>query len=247
MTRMQTTARGLMAVLALLALAAPALARDQAPLSDAQIQAQVEHKLAEHGVTGVTVAVHQRRVDLTGSVRSAWAKAEASKEALAADDVLEVANDLTVERGEADDVIASAIAARLRSFVFYTVFDAVRFEVKNGVVTLMGQVTAPFKAHEMATLASRVQGVQAVRNEIKTLPASSSDDQLRQEIASRIYDNTTFSDYAIQSNPPIHIIVDNGQVTLDGVVRSQVEKMQAGIIARNTFGVFNVTNDLRVG
>jgi len=244
---MQTAARGLAAVVATLALAAPALARDQAPPPDAQIQSQVEHKLSEQGITGVTVAVHQRRVELTGTVRSAWAKHEAAKQALSADDVLEVANDLTVMQGEADDVIASAITARLRSFVFYTVFDTVRFEVKHGVVTLMGEVTAPFKAHEMATLASRVQGVQAVRNEIKTLPASASDDQLRQELASRIYDNPVFSDYAIQADPPIHIIVENGRVTLDGVVRSKVEKMQAEVIARNTFGVFSVQNDLRVG
>lgn len=246
MTRSRTLARGCLTALLALALAAPALARAQAPLSDTQIQEQVEHKLAEHGITGVTVTVHQRQVALAGTARSAWAKDEAFKQAMKADDVLGVTSQVGVERSEGDDVIGSAIATRLRNFVFYTVFDAVHFTVKNGVVTLRGEVTAPFKAREMATLASRVQGVQAVRNQIQTLPASSSDDQLRQEIGSRIYDNSMFSDYAIQTNPPIHIIVDNGRVTLVGVVQSKVEKMQAEVLARNTFGVFDVRNDLRV-
>jgi hyperosmotically inducible protein len=235
-----------MVPLLVLALALPALAQGHSPLSDRQIQSQVEHKLADRGIEGVTVKVHEGRVALSGTVRSAWARDEAFKQAMKADDVQGVTSDLTVERGEADDVIGHAIAARLRNFVFYTVFDVVHFTVKDGVVTLRGAVTQPYKSQEMATLASRVQGVQEVKNDIKTLPASGSDDQLRQAIASQIYDDPVFSDYAIQANPPVHIIVDNGQVILTGVVRSQVERMKAEIIARNTFGVFDVVNELRV-
>jgi osmotically-inducible protein OsmY len=246
MTRSRTLARGGLTALLALALAAPVLARDQAPLSDTQIQEQVEHKLAHQRIEGVTVKVHEGHVTLSGSVRSAWAKNEAFKQAMKADDVLGVTSDLTVAEGEGDDVIASAIQTRLRNFVFYSVFDTVNFVVKDGVVTLHGAVTAPYKAQEMAKLASRVQGVQAVKNDIKVLPASSSDDQLRQEIASEIYNDPMFSQYAIQTNPPVHIIVDNGQVTLTGVVQSKVERMKAEIIARNTFGVFDVRNDLRI-
>ena len=46
------------------------------------------------------------------------------------------------------------------------------------------------------------------------------------------------------TNPPIHIIVENGHVTLDGVVNSNTDRMLARSIA-SSFGAFSVTNDLK--
>ena len=52
--------------------------------------------------------------------------------------------------------------------------------------------------------------------------------------------------YAMQAVPPIHIIVNNGKVTLEGVVANEADKNQAGLYANGVSGVFSVTNNLRL-
>jgi hyperosmotically inducible protein len=86
--------------------------------------------------------------------------------------------------------------------------------------------------------------VREVDNKIEALPVSTFDDQLRVAIASNIYRDAMFWNYAIQVNPPIHVIVDRGQVTLTGVVNSEVERRVAEFKARETFGSFSVVNKL---
>src|SRR6266545_3633217 len=109
-----------------------------------------------------------------------------------------------------------------------------------------GRVTQGFKVKDIEDVASRVVGVQEVRNELEVLPVSIADDQLRNSIASQIYRDPMFQSYAFQVNPPLHIVVENSRVTLTGVVASQVERIKAEMIARTTFGVLGVENRLRV-
>jgi hyperosmotically inducible protein len=118
--------------------------------------------------------------------------------------------------------------------------------VQNGVVTLNGRVTMPFKAEEIGQLAARVTGVREVLNNIKTLPYSLHDEELRRTIATLIYREPMFFRYSTQPDPPIHIIVENGRVTLTGVVASQAEKIRAEQIVRGVGGVFGIENRLRV-
>ena len=76
---------------------------------------------------------------------------------------------------------------------------------------------------------------------------SSFDDRLRIQIARAIYGDPALSRYALGANPPIHIIVDNGHVTLTGWVNSDMEKQIAGMRASGaglSFGA--VTNNLQV-
>jgi BON domain-containing protein len=63
-------------------------------------------------------------------------------------------------------------------------------------------------------------------------------------IARAIYGNSNFWTYGAMANPPIHIIVENGRVTLEGVVNSNVDRMLARSIA-SSFGAFSVTNNLK--
>ena len=81
-------------------------------------------------------------------------------------------------------------------------------------------------------------------NDIGVLPVSPFDDELRYRIARAIYSNASFWHYAAMANPPIHIVVENGRVTLTGVVNSNVERMLARSLA-TTFGAFSVKNDLK--
>jgi len=161
-------------------------------------------------------------------------------------EVKSVVPDRAVMRSESDEMLANEIAKRVRQYVFYTIYDDIEASVHDGVVTLTGKVTMPYKASEIGDLVSRVPGVREVDNRISTLPVSTFDDQLRATIASQIYRDPLFWNYAIQVNPPIHIVVENGHVTLTGVVNSEVERRKAEMVARTTFGVFSVDNQLRL-
>ena len=83
-----------------------------------------------------------------------------------------------------------------------------------------------------------------VQNDITVLPVSPFDDELRYRISRAIYGNSAFWHYAAMANPPIHIVVENGRVTLSGVVQSNVERMLARSLA-TSFGAFSVKNELK--
>ena len=215
-------------------------------LSDEAVARAVTERLMSHDVSGVSVAVESHIVTLRGTVPTLWMKNRAREQALKVPDVVTVVSEVMVARGESDEVIAGLVATRLRRYVFLTIFDDADVEVDHGVVTLTGRVTMPYKAEAFADLAARVPGVQEVRNKVKTLPVSTFDDQLRYAVARGIYGDELFARYAIQANPPVHIIVEHGNVTLTGVVFSEVERRKAEVIARSTFAVMSVTNKLRV-
>ena len=126
----------------------------------------------------------------------------------------------------------------------FTIFDSVHAQVQEGVVTLSGRVTMPFKRDDIARRVARVEGVDDVRNEVTVLPVSQFDDELRLRISRAIYGNSNFWRYGAMVNPPVHIIVENGRVTLEGVVNSNIDRMLARSIAAS-FNAFKVTNDLK--
>src|SRR6059058_3846741 len=88
-------------------------------------------------------------------------------------------------------------AAAVNSYTRFTIFDDVNASVRDGVVTLTGKVTMPYKRDELAKRIGKVDGVQTVNNRIEVLPVSSFDDQLRYRIARAIYGNSSFWNYAI--------------------------------------------------
>jgi osmotically-inducible protein OsmY len=156
-----------------------------------------------------------------------------------------VAVSLGVARAESDTDLAQSVGHALRGSAFLTVFDDVNGMVTNGVVTLTGDVTTPYKAHEVTEAVSRVEGVQEIVDRIEILPASTFDDQIRYAVASRIYNHPMFWQYSIHAIPPIRIIVRNGHVTLAGVVPTEMDRRVAESLAREVFGVLGVENALR--
>jgi hyperosmotically inducible protein len=212
---------------------------------DSVIQAQVERQLSKKSINDVTVAVKDGVVTLSGQVANLYVKNQALELARKTADVKSVASQLTIERAASDRDVAEQIAGGVRSYPYYTVFDDVSAFVKDGVVTLIGAVTEPRKSSDIAAMASRVTGVQEIKNQFVVLSVSGSDAQLRRAIASQIYNDPIFTQYSIQTLPPIHIIVQGGKVTLVGVVANQMERTKAEMIARGVFGVFSVENKLR--
>jgi hyperosmotically inducible periplasmic protein len=146
---------------------------------------------------------------------------------------------------KADFKLFNDIARSVTTYAKFTVFDDVAGSVDHGVVTLTGKVTMPYKATDLEWRVARVPGVTRVKNQIQVLPVSIVDEELRYTIARKIYGNPAFWQYAAMANPPIHIIVENGRVTLTGVVFNDLERILARSLASGTFGAFAVVNDLR--
>jgi hyperosmotically inducible protein len=137
-----------------------------------------------------------------------------------------------------------AVAKAVNNYERYTIFDDVNIGVREGTVTLSGKVTSPIKRDELEKRIAKVDGVAHVQDEISVLPLSPMDDQLRHRIARAIYGNENFGIYGQQVPGPIHIIVENGRVTLTGVVANDMDRTMAGSAA-NQFPAFSVTNHLK--
>jgi hyperosmotically inducible periplasmic protein len=129
---------------------------------------------------------------------------------------------------------------------YYGVFDDLAFQVQGDRVTLLGAVTRPSLKGDAEAVVKKIEGVAAVENRIEVLPLSPADDRLRLDIYHAIYWHSSLSRYALQAVPPIHIIVKNGNVRLEGVVASEQDKLLAGLKANQIFGAFKVANNLRV-
>jgi hyperosmotically inducible protein len=130
---------------------------------------------------------------------------------------------------------------------YYTVFDDLQFQIEDGdTVILSGKVVWPLLKDDAEDAVKDVKGVRKVINNIEILPPRPFDNDIRRREFYAIYSQIGFEKYAIQAVPPIHIIVDNGNVTLKGVVVDEYDKNAAGLVANSIPNVFKVTNDLRV-
>jgi hyperosmotically inducible protein len=238
--------RRLLIVAVLVSLAGASLA---AGGDDRQLQAAVVRTLQDHKIrrgNNVQVMASGSTVTLSGEVRSLWEKNEAIRLARAVEGVSTLVSDLTIAMAESDKKIVEALTDRVLHYGRYSVFDDIDARVKNGVVTLGGFVTDPVKSDDILDMASRIQGVQSVQNHLEAYPVSQSDDRLRVELATRIYQHPDLQDYARQANPPIHIIVMNGRVTLKGYVYAPLDKQRIEGLVRENIGVMKLDDQLQI-
>ena len=142
--------------------------------------------------------------------------------------------------------IERQVRHELVTLPYYSVFDNMSFRVDGSKVTLMGKVTRPVLKSNAEKALKDIEGVSEVDNQIEVLPVSTNDDQIRLAAYQAIYGQSTLSRYQIQAVPPIHIIVDKGNIELEGVVGTEGEKTIAGTQAKGVHGAFKVTNNLRV-
>ena len=144
------------------------------------------------------------------------------------------------------EYIQREVRHELLMLPYYGVFDNLGFKVNGGKVTLVGQVTRPTLKSDAGNVVKKIEGVDQVVNDIEVLPLSPSDDRIRLAVYRAIYGQPSLDRYALQAVPPIHIIVKNGNVTLEGVVANEGDKNLANMRANGVSGVFSVTNNLRV-
>lgn len=151
-------------------------------------------------------------------------------------------------RGPASEAhLMQEVRHQLVMLPYYTIFDDLAFRIQGSTVTLLGAVTNPVLKSDAENVVKKIEGVTQVNNEIKVLPLSPMDWQIRRATFRVIYGDPQIGDrYGHQALPSIHIIVENGNVTLEGVVANQGDKNLINIRANTVPNVFHVTNNLQV-
>jgi osmotically-inducible protein OsmY len=146
-----------------------------------------------------------------------------------------------------DSSLAISVSRQVLTSPAYTIFDDIGYRIFNGKVELLGAVTQPSTKGEIEARVRVIPGVVSLTDEIKVLPASFMDDRLRLQIARAIYSDPEFPRLADQGIAAIHIIVENGHVTLTGVVDSDFEKqVAAGRAATAGLSFGPIVNNLEV-
>lgn len=145
-----------------------------------------------------------------------------------------------------DQRLSGEVRHELNMIPEFTVFDNLAYRVNGGTVTLFGQVRDAVVKDSAEARVKHLEGVERVDNQIEILPASFNDDRIRRQVARAVFNDPRLFNYGIQSVPPIHIIVKNGHVNLEGMVRTQTDKNDAFIRANGVPGVFSVENNLKV-
>jgi hypothetical protein len=141
---------------------------------------------------------------------------------------------------------ARDIAIAILTSPAFSVFDYVQFSLEGVEVVLHGAVTALSKKQELESRVRAVTGIGNVKNEIRVLPDSKDDQRLREKLSRKIYTDPLFAEFADDPNPPVHILVDGGLVTLTGVVDETIQQMSAEAMVRTVFEVTIVQNRIRV-
>jgi hyperosmotically inducible protein len=222
-------------------------ARQSAPASgDAQLQATVEQKIAGLKLRPpITITVHDHVVMVDGTVPTLRVKLQIIDLARKTAGVSRVDSTLEIARPESDTTLAAAVSKAIQTYSRLGLYDYIDGSVRNGVVTLSGSVTDQQKRDELTDRIEDIRGVRDVAAKITVLPLSPLDDRIRAAIGNRIYSDPDFINYS-RAAPPIHIIVENGHVTLVGIVSSNLERQKAEIAARQVSGVYSVDNKIQL-
>ena len=217
-----------------------------------KIAQDVKSKLGGKQYQNVQVSIDANGIaDLTGTVDLYQYKADADKKAHKVKGVKAVRNDIQVAGGPeiSDQQLLEKIQNKLATDrVGYgtNAFNAITVSVQNGEVTLGGHAYGYPDKNSALAVVSNMPGVKDVNDEIQVDPPSPMDDRIRLQVARAVYGFPSLNKYAINPANPIRISVQNGHVTLYGVVDSKADKDTANIRANGVPGVFSVTNDLQV-
>jgi hyperosmotically inducible protein len=149
-------------------------------------------------------------------------------------------------QAKADENLGRVVHHQILMLPYYSVFDNVMFTVDGSKVRLSGQVVRPTLKAQAEAAVKSIDGVMIVVDTIEVLPKSTVDDELRRGVYRAIFEDDVLKQYAVQAVPPIHIIVKNGAVALEGTVNNEVDKGLAEKRASTVAGVQSVANHLVV-
>jgi osmotically-inducible protein OsmY len=251
-TRLIRAVAPVVALLFAVALAMPVAA--QRPVGhgryDAQIQQEVTQKLqSKDKFKDMHASVQDGIVNLTGTVKLYRDKLDADRIAHHVEHAQGVRNEIVVQPANVNDAqLQKTLSDKLRydRIDQGITFNNFEIGVNRGVVTISGQARTPTDKDSALSIVENAPGVTDVIDNIKVLPTSPFDDELRLRVARAVYGAPPLQKYAMDPQAPIRIVVDHGNVTLYGVVDSALDEQVAEAQARSVPGVFQVTNKLVV-
>jgi hyperosmotically inducible periplasmic protein len=236
---------------ATVALSQRATAEVQPTQADTNLQAEVmNHALNKSSLKGVKATAQDGVVTLHGTVNVFALKEEADKRVHKIKGIQAVSNNIEIAGPNLPDPVLQQKLVKAISYdraVYGTTpFNAISVSVQNGTAMLAGHAYGPVDASAAVSLAANTPGVKDVVSQIQVDPVSPMDDRARVQVFRTVYGFPMLSKYAMDPAKPIRISVQNGNVTLYGVVDSQTDKDVAGLRANTVPGVFSVKNDLQV-
>lgn len=242
---------GLAAAAAALLFSLP-MAAQQKVDPDPQLQSEVQHALNKKQFAGVQVSAQNGVVTLTGSVERLSDKLSAASKAehfrpLGVRNMIRVTS--VGEGAVSDQELFNKLAKQLaydRQGYGTLPFNTISIQVHNGVVEVSGLVVEPVDKDSAMSIIANTKGVRDVIDHLQVAPLSSMDNRVRRDEYNAIYGYPALNKYAIDPSKPIRIGVVNGNVVLNGVVDSEMDKNLAGIRANGVPGVFSVKNNLVV-
>jgi hyperosmotically inducible protein len=218
--------------------------------TDQAIQTLLEKRLKDHGVlknNNLQVSVANDSIVIAGTVPTIADKMKAEKDAQKVEEHYTIVDKLTLQPLTlTDQQLLDKVVDKIKHNIFYSIFDWVTIGVTNGTVTLNGWVNEPWHKSLFQHQVEKVAGVTAINNNITILPVSIFDDEIRARAARLIYDNYDFEPFALAMNPSIHIIVDNGKVTLEGYVTSRYQQSMAEYLINLNTNALQITNNLQI-
>ena len=145
------------------------------------------------------------------------------------------------------DQLAKKVRHELVTLPWYGVFDNLEYQIDGSTVTLYGQVVQASTRKDAERRVSRIAGISRVVNRIEVLPVSPFDDSIRARTYRALFGwNSPLFMYGRGVNPSIHIVVNGGHVSLEGVVSNEGDRNLAYMLANGVPGVFSVKNNLQV-
>lgn len=252
MTPLRKTMAGAVAGLLMVAVLAagplPAAPQDKNP--DAAVKDRVEGKFKEQGLllgNDIQVTVENKTITLSGTARTLFQKEEAGRAARSAAKGYKIVNDIVLAAADlTPQQIADAVLAAIDRSSSYYIYDYVGVAVTaGGVVTLKGWSSYPWSGTEFVKLAQSQPGVQKVVNEVQRVVILDADRNLRTQVAILIYTRPSGPGF-MRQNGPVHILVNNGVVTLGGFVDKEADIDGFERLVRFNTGALNVINGLQL-
>ena len=213
--------------------------------SDSEIERDVKEELQwdpDLDATDIAVSAKKGVVTLTGFVRSYTDKYEAEAAAKRVAGVAGVANDIEVRMPSVDErpdpeIARDAVAAIKSQLPISS--EHIKVVVKNGWVTLEGQVEWQYQRSTAETAVRRIKGVKGVSNLIQLKPRDAP-----AEIKKKIQE--AFKRNAEVDANRIMVETNGGEVILKGTVRSWIEREEAERVAWSAPGVTKVEDHIIV-
>ena len=215
--------------------------------SPSNLKIFIQYKLIQDKLLtndNIQVKVTGDKIILTGTVPSLYDKQQAEEDAHSIDENYSIVNNLKLENTNIpDSILIKTIMNKIQSNLFYTVFDWLNVNNSNGVVTLKGWVHEPWLKNQYQTEIEKIPGVKMIDNNLKNTFGPG---EFGIRVARLIYNNPMFYGLQYEKNPPIHIIVNNGNVILEGNVKTETQRSVAENLVRYRTDAFSVENNLKV-